>query len=170
MGLKLEGLIIGLISIVLFFSYTVELKNNSQDQNNSAKELAFAKTTFIEVDVNETKGKAYSDYGVRIAGVLSLYNLKYTTNNIESLTAKSAIYQGDEIHLDDQIIIHQKKGFSYFAEHAIYNKKTEILYVTSAFTAHMNKNIVHGSSLIYDTKKREALASDIDAVVYTVEK
>jgi hypothetical protein len=34
----------------------------------------------------------------------------------------------------------------------------------------MNENIIHGNSLIYDIKKREAVGTDVDAIVYTKEK
>jgi len=42
--------------------------------------------------------------------------------------------------------------------------------ITSPFTAVMNENIIHGNSMKYDTRTREAFGTDVDAVVYTKEK
>ncbi len=97
-------------------------------------------------------------------------NLRYSTDSIKELRAKRGIYKGDKIYLDHNITVNQKVGFDYTAEHAIYDKKTEMLDITSPFTAIMNENIIHGNSLRYDTKNKKAFATDIDAVVYTKEK
>ncbi len=170
MGLKLE--IILIVSIIAIFSvaFTVKITNDRSVDKVSTKELEFTQTTFIEVDINKTQGKAFGTYGIRDRGILTLHNLTYHTDNIESLSAKRGIYKNNKIYLDDNIRVDQKEGFDYRAEHAIYDKKTEILEINSAFTAVMDRNIIHGSRLRYDTRKKEAFAKSVDAVVYTTEK
>jgi len=64
----------------------------------------------------------------------------------------------------------QKEGFNYKAQHAVYDKKTAILTITSKFTAVMDKNIVHGNTGWYDSRRKMLFAKEVDAVVYTAEK
>ncbi|WP_295417758.1 hypothetical protein [Sulfurovum sp.] len=170
MGLKLEIILIVAIAAIVGGSYMVKFTNDTSNKKSPTKELEFTETTFIEVDTNKTLGRAFSTYGIRDAGVLTLYDLKYHTDNIRLLRSKKGIYKGNKIYLDGNITVDQKEGFDYRAQHAVYDKKTQILDITSAFTAVMNKNIIHGNTLRYDTQKKEAFAKQIDAVVYTAEK
>jgi hypothetical protein len=170
MGLKLEIILIIAMIAIVSVSVTVEIKNKKIVKKEPTIELEFTHTTFTEVDVNKTQGVAFGTYGIRDAGVLTVENLRYSTDSIKELRAKRGIYKGDKIYLDHNITVNQKVGFDYTAEHAIYDKKTEMLDITSPFTAIMNENIIHGNSLRYDTKNKKAFATDIDAVVYTKEK
>ena len=170
MGLKLEIVIIVMIAAILSFTYVVKITHDAAAVKRFTKELEFTDTTFIEVDTNRTQGVAFGRYGVRDTGVLTVYWLKYHSDNLKLLTANRGIYRQGKMYLDHNISVHQKEGFDYYAEHAVYNKKTEILDVTSPFTAIMNKNTVHGKSLRYNMQKKEAFATQVDAVVYTKEK
>ncbi len=170
MGLKLEIILILSIVAILSVALTVKIKNSQAVTKVSTKELEFTHTTFTEVDTNKTQGIAFGTHGIRDAGVLAVKNLRYHTDSIKELRAKKGTYKGDKIYLDHNITVNQKEGFDYKAEHAIYDQKTEILDIISPFTAVMNENIIHGNSLRYDTKTKEAFATDVDAVVYTKEK
>ena len=170
MGLKLEIVIIALIAAILSFTYVVKLTHSAVARKPFTKELEFTDTTFTEVDTNKTQGVAFGTYGVRNAGVLTVYHLRYHTDNLKLLTSNRGIYKQNKMYLDGNISVHQKKGFDYSAEHAVYNKKTEILNITSPFTAVMNQNIMHGKSLRYNMQTKEGFATQVDAVVYTVEK
>jgi len=169
MGLKLEIILIIAMIAIVSVSVTVEIKNKKTVKKEPTIELEFTHTTFTEVDVNKTQGTAFGTYGIRDAGVLTVDNLRYSTDSIKELRAKKGTYKGDKLYLDHNITVNQKVGFDYSAEHAIYDKKTEILYITSPFTAIMNDNIIHGSALRYHTKSKQAFATDVDAVVYTKE-
>jgi len=170
MGLKLETLVAVAIVAILSGTFMVKFTHKSSDGTLFTKELEFTDTTFTEVDTVTMQGRAFGTYGIRDAGILTLHNLKYHTDNIESLHAKKATYKGDKLYLDGNITINQKEGFDYSAEHAVYNKKTQILDITSSFTGTMNKNTIHGYTLRYDVQKKEAFGKRIDAVVYTTEK
>lgn len=170
MGLKLEIILIIAMIVIVSVSLTVKIKNNLTPKKVPTIELEFTHTTFTEVDTNKTQGIAFGTYGIRDAGVLTVDNLRYSSDNIKELRANKGTYKGDKLYLDHNITVNQKVGFDYKAEHAIYNKKTEILDITSPFTAIMNENIIHGNSLRYDMKNKKAFATDVDAVVYTKEK
>jgi hypothetical protein len=170
MGLKLEALIIVLIVAILSGTLMVKFTHKSSDGKPFTKELEFTSTTLTEVDTAIMQGRAFGTYGIRDAGVLTLHNITYHTKNIESLRAKKATYKEDKLYLDGNITVNQKEGFDYSAQHAVYNTKTQILDITSAFTGVMDKNIIHGYTLRYDTQKKEAFGKRIDAVVYTTEK
>jgi len=170
MGLKLETLIVVLIIAILSGALMFKFTHTNSNSEVSTKELEFTDTTFVEVDTVAMKGRAFGTYGIRDAGVLTLHNLKYHTKNIKLLRAKKGTYKGDKLYLDGNITVNQKEGFDYSAQHAVYDKKTKILNITSAFTGIMNQNTVHGYTLRYDTQKKEAFGKRIDAVVYTAEK
>ena len=170
MGVRLQYILILVIGFILAVALTVEIKNAKAAKKIFTKEMEFTYTTFREVDIHKMQGVAYATDGIRNAGVLTVHNLRYHTNNIQSLKAKKGRYIGDKIYLDYNITVNQKEGFDYQAEHAVYNKKTEILDILSPFTAVMNENTFHGKTLRYNTRKKEAFGTMIDAVVYTKEK
>lgn len=170
MGLKLETVITIVIIAILTVAFMVKFVDSTSDEKRFTKELEFTDTTFTEVDTRAMQGRVFSTYGIRDQGVLTLYDLMYHTNRIELLSAAQGTYKGDKIYLDGNITLNQKEGFDYSAEHAVYDKKTKILDITSVFTGRMDKNIIHGNTLRYDTQLKEAYGERIEAVVYTTEK
>ena len=170
MGLKLETVIIVVIVAILSGTLMVKFTHISSNGKLFTKELEFTDTTLTEVDTVTMQGRAFGTYGIRDAGILTLHDIKYHTNTIESLRAKKGTYKGDTLYLDGNITVNQKEGFDYSAQHAVYNKKTKILDITSDFTGVMNKNMIQGHTLRYDTQKKEAFGKRIEAVVYTTEK
>lgn len=170
MGLKLEWAIGLVIVAILSVSFKIKVSNNENNNTLFTKELEFSDTTFIEVDTNKTEGVAYSKYGVRDNSILVLHDFQYETSHIELLSAQTATYKKNEIYLDTNIVVNQKEGFRYRAEHAVFHKNTEILHITSPFTAMMNKNIIKGNNLYYYTRKKEIYATNITATVYTAKK
>ena len=170
MGLKLETLITVVIIAILSVTLMVRFTHKSSNGERFTKELEFTDTTLTEVDTTIMQGRAFGSYGIRDAGVLTLHNIEYHTKNIELLRAKKGMYKGDKIYLDGNITLNQKEGFDYSAEHAVYDKKTKMLDITSEFSAIMDGNTIHGYTLHYDVQKKEAFGKWIDAVVYTTEK
>ena len=170
MGLRLEILIAVMIIAIFSVTLMVKFTHQSSDGKRFTKEMEFTDTTLIEVDTATMKGRSFGTYGIRDAGVLTLHNLKYHTKNIELLRAKKGTYKGDKLYLDGNITVNQKEGFDYSAEHAVYDKKTKMLDITSEFSAIMDGNTIHGYTLHYDVQKKEAFGKWIDAVVYTTEK
>ena len=170
MGIKLEHALIFVIVLTIAVTTTVKLTNKVNNSLVTKKELEFTDTTFIEVDTEKMLARSYSTYGLRESGVLHLKHLTYHTTSIDLLLANHGIYKNNILFLDGNVSLQEKEGFYYTTEHANYNQKTEILHITSPFTAHMNKNIIKGKTLDYDAKKKEANATGIDAVIYTTKK
>lgn len=170
MGIRLEYILI--IAIVLTISLNTLVKfDNKLDINQShTKELAFSDTTFIEVNKVKMLAYIFSRYGVRDAGVLTLNDLTYHTENIKLLFANQASYKEDTLFLDGNVTLVEKEGFKYTTQSAKYNQKTEILDINAPFTAKLDKNVIKGEVLHYDAKHKELNASKIDAVVYTLKK
>ena len=170
MGIRLELVLILVLMVTVGVTTMVKLTNTSYKNLASTKELEFSDTTFIEVDREKMQARSFSTYGVRNAGILRLENLTYHTNNIELLLANKGTYKADILYLDGNVSLQEKEGFFYTTEHAKYNQKTEILNITSAFTAKMNENIIKGKTLHYNAVKKEVNATRIDATIYTTEK
>lgn len=170
MGIRLEWVlavtIVGIVSGVLM----LKLSSTSDKNKTFTKELEFTDTTLIEVNTQKMQRRSYSTYGVRDNGILTLDNLVYHTDTIESLLANKGRFEGDMLYLDGDVVLQEKDGYTYETQHAIYDQKAEILNIIAPFTAHRDKNIMRGNTLRYDTRKKEAFGTTIDSVVYTSEK
>ena len=169
MAIRLEYIIIAAVMVISIGAYTIKLSDKNTVQYSDGKELAFSNSIFTEVTEKNFVDSATAKKGQRINGILFLESVNYYTKNIENLYANSAKLEAERIYLDGNITLNQKKGFFYKAEHAYYDKKHKILTITSPFTAILNKNIIKGQSLEYDTVKKEAFATKINAVIYTVD-
>ena len=170
MGLKLEFVLILLVTVILSVALTVRIQNAKNIQKVNTIELEFHDTTFTEVDTNKTIGVAYGTYGVREHGVLTVQNFRYTNDDIKLLRSKEAIFKEDKIYMNHDVVMHQEEGSDYYTEHAIYDKKTEILDVTAPFKALQGKNIMLGDTMRYWAKEKKVFSTNADAVVYTKEE
>jgi hypothetical protein len=164
MGIKLEYVltiaIVGIISGALM----LKLRNTPVDNRVFTKELEFTHTTLIEVDTDMMKSRAYTDYGVREKGVLTLDNLIYMSDSIDSLLANKGRFEGDKLFLDGDVVLYEKGGNKYETQHAIYNQKTEILNIISPFTGVQGQNIVEGNSLEYNMRTKKATGQTVGTV------
>jgi len=170
MGLKLEFILVFLVGVILSVALTVKITNDSILKKLPTTELEFTDTTFTEVNTNKTIGVSYGTYGVRDKGVLTVENFQYHNDSIKLLRSKIAIYKGDKVYLDHDVVFNQKEGSDYYTQHAVYDKRQGILDVTAPFKAIMGKNIMHGDTLRYWTQTKKAYATNVDAIVYTKEK
>ncbi len=169
MGVKLELLLLVLIAVMFMLGYTVKLSDEVSGKPIAQKEMQFTDATLTEVNTQKLLSTLSGTYGVRTGGVLTVDNLIYHTDSIERLWADRGRYVGETAYLDGRVRVKQKEGFNYSAEHAVYNKKTGVLDITSKFTAVLAKNIVHGNTAHYDTRKKILFAKEINAVLYTAQ-
>jgi hypothetical protein len=170
MGLKLEPVLTVIITAIISVSLLVELSSTLQKSKKFTKDLEFTHTTFIEVDTQQMQGWLFGTYGVRDKGVLTLDNVVFHTDNIDSLTGKKGKYIKEILYLDGDVVMQEQDGAIYKTQHANYNQKTKILNITSPFTSHRDQNVMKGKTLRYDSVKKEAFGTRVDAVVYTTEK
>jgi hypothetical protein len=166
MGIKLELVLIIAIIGIIAGSLMLKLRNTPVPTKVSTKEVEFIHTTLIEVDTDMMKSRAYTDYGVRDKGVLTLDNLIYISDSIESLLANKARLKGNKLFLDGDVVLYEKGGNKYETQHAIYNKKTEILNITSPFTGVQGQNIVEGKSLNYNMRTKKATGKTVGTVFH----
>lgn len=170
MGLRLETVVVTAIIVITAGALTLEVDNRAKKSEVFTKELEFTNTTFTEVDTHKLQGRAYGTNGVRDNGVLDIDNLVYFTETIKYLVADKGKYIGDVIHLNGDVDLEEKEGYNYKTQQASYNQKTEVLNVTAPYVATRDKNIFKGDTLIYNTRSKDAYSTNVDAVVYTVEK
>jgi hypothetical protein len=167
MGIKLEHILIVSIVGIIFGAFIIKIRNTPPPTQVSTKELEFTGTTLIEVNTENLKSRAYATHGMRDQGVLLLDNIVYLGNNIDSLSANKARLKGDFLYLDGNVVLQEKGGYRYETEHAIYNKKTEILNITSHFTGVKGLNMVQGESMEYDPRNKKATGTTVGTVFYT---
>ncbi len=169
MGLKFELLLAALIVITSAVTMTMKLSEHNLKVPSGNKELEFTDTTFTEVTTQKRIGVSFATHGVRSSGVLRAENVRYYNDTIRELIADHGTYKGMLIYLDGNVQLHQNEGFDYYTEHAHYNKRSEILYVTSPFRAHRGEDVMHGATLRYNSRTKEAYATVVDAVLHTVD-
>lgn len=170
MGLKLEPVLTVIIGVIIVASLFVELSSTLKKNKAFTKDLEFTNTTFIEVDTQKMQGWLFGTYGVRDKGVLSMDNVIFHTDNISSLTAKKAKLNNDVLYVYGDVVMQEKDGYTYKTQKANYNQKTEILNITSPFTAVRDQDVMKGKTLRYNTVNKEAFGTSVDAVLYTTEK
>jgi len=170
MGIKLEHIIIiGIVGIIIG-AFMIKVRNAPPPVKGFTKELEFTDTTLIEVDTENLKTRAYLTYGVRDRGILTINDLVYMSDNIESLSANNGVYYGDKLYLDGDVVLQEQGGYKYDTQHAIYNQKNEILYITAPFVGVKGQNIIKGESLHYDLRKKKAFGKTVGTVFYTPDK
>ncbi len=169
MGLKFELLLVALIVITSAVTMTMKLSEHNQQHPPQTKELEFTDTTFTEVTTQKRIGVSFATHGVRSNGVLKAEKVRYYNDTIKELLADYGTYIGRMIYLDGNVELHQNEGFEYYTEHAHYDKGSEVLYVTSPFTAYRGKDVMHGTTMRYNSRTKEAYATVVDAVLHTAE-
>ena len=170
MAIKLEHILIATIVVLISGVFMIKIRNAPPAANPFTKELEFTDTTLIEVDTDDTQSRAYVTLGIRDRGILTIENLVYMSDDIESLSANNGIYYGNKLYLDGNVILHEKGGYKYETEHAIYDQKTEILNITAPFIGVKGLNMIQGESLEYNTRKKKASGTTVGTVFYTPDK
>ena len=167
---KIEFLAILMISIMLSVSYLIKVKNEKMKRNAFTKELEIYDSLTIEVNASGVNSRLYADRTVRENGMTKLYNLTYQGKSAKELKSEYGRIMEKALFLDDNITLLQDNGYYYEADHAIYDKRVETLYVTSPFVAYIQGgNIIHGVTMQYDTNKKLVAAKNVDAVFFTKE-
>ncbi len=167
MGMKLELLLVVLIALTSYVTMTTKLSDQRVTKEEKKKELEFTNTTFTEVTTQKREGVAFGTYGVRVNGIMYMDNIRYHNEKIKLLLADKGTYIGKKIYLDGNVTVHQKAEHNYYAEHANYDQKVEVLNVTSPFVACIRRDVITGDTLIYNMKPKEAFATSVRAVFYT---
>ena len=157
-----------MILIMLGVSHLIKIKNEKIKENASAKEIEIFNSVTIEVNASSIVSKLYADYTVRERGELKMKQITYMGASAKNLKSKYGRNAGNMFYLDENITLLQENGYYYEAEHAIYDKKGAMFYITSPFVAYTNGgNIIHGSNLKYDLTEKAVIAENVDAVFFT---
>lgn len=170
MGIRLEFVLITAVIGIISGSLTLKLGDVPVSSKRFTKEIEFTNTTLIEVNTADMKNRMYTTYGVMDKGVLTLANIVYEDGSIESMYADEGRIEGDMLYLDGNVLMQERGGYRYETQHAVYNKKEEILNITAPFIGVKDKNVIKGESLEYDMPKRKAYGTTVDTIFYTPDK
>jgi hypothetical protein len=170
MGIRIEFILSVFILTVVLGAFNIELDMPLIKEEVFTKELSFTDTTFREVDKNALQEIAYGTEGLRDAGVLTLYNVKYATEKIESLVAKKAMLKGEILYLEGNVVFLDKEGYLCKTEKASYHQTNEILTINTPYVSIKGRTKILGETLRYELAKEEIYSTSIDAVIYTVDK
>ena len=170
MAVRIEFVLTIAIVAIVVASLTLKLNDAASKVKPITKELEFTYTTFTEVDTKKLQGRAYGTSGVRDNGILTIHDLVYQTETIESLVAKKGTYMGKIIYVEGDVVVDYADGYHVETEQAEYNQKSGILNITAPFVLTRGDNIMRGDTLTYNTQNKQMYGTMIDATLYTVEK
>ena len=170
MGIRLEFVVVAAVIGIISASFLLELSDTPVPSRTDTKEAEFTDTTLIEVDTEHMRNRIYAVYGVVDKGVLTLDGTVYQDGENQAIYANKGRLEGDMLYLDGDVVLHEKSGYRYETQHAIYNKKTQILNITAPFVGVKEKNVIKGESLEYDMRKQKAYGTTVGTVFYTPDK
>ncbi len=156
-----------MIVIMLCVSYIVKVKNDKAREKRTTKKIEVFDSVTIEVNATGVDSVLHSDYIVKELDELKLTNITYQGNSAKELKSKYGHTIGDKFYLDVNVTLLQDNGYRYKAQHAMYDKAIALFYITSPYTAYINKNIINGTDLVYDIDNKIAVSENIDAILYT---
>jgi len=166
MGIRAEWISVVMILIMLGVSFLFDVKQRKAQNQTFHKEFEVYNSITVEIDKEIVISRLISDYGVIESGVLTLHNMQYIGNSMERLEASKGRFVDNRIYLDYNVTALQTNGYYYEAEHAIYNRLTEFLYITSPFRAYVNNSVIDGENLVYDRVGKVATADRVNATFY----
>jgi len=150
--------------------FNIDIESHKKRGKKSSKELEFFQTEFTEVTTEKEVGVAFGAYGVRKNGILYVNKLQYSNDDIKLLKALKGKYLKKKIILDGNISLDEATGYYFTGEHAVYEKKSGILHITSPFVLYHGNDRMVGSRLKYDTHKKSIEAQNVHAILYMADK
>jgi LPS export ABC transporter protein LptC len=93
--------------------------------------------------------------------------MDYTDNSkkyIANIVSNRAIYKGDIINLDGDVVYTREDALTFESQHVTYNKKTSIAISKDKYFAHKLNNTVRGTFIKYDNKKNRIFSKNVVAV------
>jgi len=169
MGLRIEWILFILIVFVISISFVIDISGYDIDKYKKQKDLEFYDTVFSEVNQTDRISMLKTKHGVQYNNILSLQDIDYSDNAVESLVSKKAIMENDVILLEDNVSLHQRGDFVYMTQKAFYYKNKSILRVPNDFFSYRLNDTIGGTFMIYDLKTKIINADNVKAVLQMVE-
>lgn len=169
MVVKIEWIVVLAIVATIGLSFTLKFQDITRPKGDS-KELEFSNMVLTEVNTTAVVSQAFAKSGKQENGILTLEHITYKKLGENEIVANKGIYTKDNIILKGDVKIHQKGGFVYSTQEALYNPKNKTFSSPTPFIATMGKNTFSGVKLDYDLQKEEAKSQKIHAVIFNEEK
>jgi LPS export ABC transporter protein LptC len=171
MVIRLEWILISAIAATIMVSFALKFQDIKNPEIGN-KELEFKNIILTEVNNTAVASQAFAKSGKQENGVLTLEQIAYKKRGENEIVANKGIYAKDKdsVILQGDVKIHQKKGFVYSTQEAIYNPKRKTFVSSTPFEAKMGENKLSGEKLHYDLKNKDTKSQKIHAIFYTKDK
>jgi len=129
--------------------------------------------TLYEIDKEGVKSVVSGTVGRQFGTYDEVENVHYIENKnktSEHLYADLGRFENDVAYLNENVRYFREDGLSFESDHAIYNTKSELLYVPNNFILTQNENIIYGSELHYNSITGDIDAKQVNANYYIQEK
>ncbi|MDD5405879.1 MAG: LPS export ABC transporter periplasmic protein LptC [Sulfurovaceae bacterium] len=128
--------------------------------------MEFNNMVLTEVNNTAVVSQAFAKSGKKENGILTLEKIVYKKRGENEIVANKGIYlkDKDSVILQGDVKIHQKGGFVYSTQEALYNPKNKTFISSSPFVANMGENKLSGEKLNYDLKNKDTKSQKIHAI------
>ncbi len=168
MGSKIEAFILGFIIILGAFAYfIVDINLENKDTKTIEQKKETEINNFIEYELNATElfHILHASNAYKLNDIWYLKKPNITSESIQKLSSKRAIYSKDKIIFLDNVYALKEDNSTYHSQKAIYLKREDELLTPKAFQLQKNGSIVVGKKLIYKNKTQETFAKDVQAAI-----
>ena len=143
-------IIISGLFMVLFLFKPLNIKEQKVQE---VPLLELEKFKLTELDNKGLLSITEGSKGARYTDKYTIVDLDYTDNTDEFLAnikSNDALYKGDLIKLNGDVLYTREDGFSFQTQKANYNKKTKIAKSETRYVSYMGEHRATGSSIEYD--------------------
>jgi len=169
MVVKVEWILVLAIAATIGLSSLLKFQDIKNPKGGN-KELEFDNIVLTEVNTTAVVSQAFAKSGKQENGILTLDHVAYKKMGENEIVANKGVYTKDNVILQGDVKIHQKGGFTYSTQEAIYNPKSKTFTSPTPFVATMGNNTLSGAKLDYDLQNKEAKSQKIHATFSTQEK
>lgn len=79
----------------------------------------------------------------------------------QSISASSALYQGEEIRMEGGVVFEREDGIKSRSDNALYRTDTSVVSTSGPFEVTQGPNTLKGSDLVFDTRHETITAESI---------
>ncbi|MBU1667337.1 LPS export ABC transporter periplasmic protein LptC [bacterium] len=165
MVLRIEYLLVPTLIILVLSVLGIHPSSQSAVTTTADREILFENFSLFELKENFSEQKLFASKTIKYTNRLDMKDINLTDKNGHNILANEAIYQDDDIYMNENIRLFREDGLTFSTEILNYNLKRKELKTFTPFYLEYNGSTIKGSGLTYSLKGKELYANDIEASI-----
>jgi hypothetical protein len=141
-----------------------------RSNKKSLKEIEFSHAKIVEVDQEKVKSITDADTMYKTKDQFVMFGVAFSNSFDDRLFSHKAIQKATNIHFYKDVRFKRHSGFTYYTNHAVYNRKSEILLIKERFKAIRDSDSFYGHSMVYYTNQGYIDAKRVDSILSLEQK